>query len=50
MQGSNKKYNVMNDLIKDFKEGEYTLREWIIYGVIAPMLLIAVAILASALD
>ena len=40
----------MNDLIKDFKDGEYTKREWIIYGVIAPTVFIAIAILVSVLE
>lgn len=40
----------MNDFIKDFKNEGYTLREWIIYGVIAPTVFIVVAILASVFD
>ena len=40
----------MNDIIKDYKEENYTLREWIIYGVIVPAIFIAVCLLASLLD
>lgn len=40
----------MKDFINDFFGGEYTLREWLIYGVATPMLLISVAILASVFD
>ena len=41
---------VMDDFVNDYKNDGYTLREWVIYGVIAPMALIAIACLASTFD
>ena len=40
----------MNDIIKDFKDEAYTLRQWIIYGVCLPVGLVALCLLASLFD
>lgn len=41
---------VMKDIIKDFREEGYTLREWVIYGVLAPVGLVALCLLASIFE
>ena len=40
----------MKDIIKDFREEGYTLREWVIYGVLAPVGLVALCLLASIFE
>lgn len=40
----------MKDIIKDFKDEGFSLREWVIYGVLAPLGLIAVCLVASLFD
>lgn len=35
----------MNDIIKDYKEEGYTMLQWIVLGVVAPLVLIALAII-----
>lgn len=40
----------MKDIIKDFKDEGYSLRECIIYGVVAPLALIALCLLASYIE
>lgn len=40
----------MNEFMKIFFGGEYTKSEKVIYGVVAPMVFIVIAILASALE
>lgn len=37
----------MKDLIKDFKEENFTLREWLIYGILYPSVVIFLAIVLS---
>lgn len=37
----------MDDLIKDFRNESFTREEFIKYGIIAPMVLIALCLLAS---
>ena len=46
-QESNQTTNIMNDIIKDFRNEGFTLREFIKYGIIAPLGLIAFCLLAS---
>ena len=40
-------YNIM---MKDFKEENFTLKEWIIYGVVAPVALILLCGLAELIE
>lgn len=37
----------MNDIIKDFRDECFTKKEFVKYGIIAPVVLIAICILAS---
>lgn len=37
----------MNDIIKDFKEENFTKKEWLLYGVVMPIALVQIAILCS---
>lgn len=37
----------MNDFIKDFRDEGFTRKEFIKYGIIAPLVLIALCLLAS---
>jgi hypothetical protein len=37
----------MNDIIKDFRNESFTSKEIVKYGIIAPMVLIALCLLAS---
>lgn len=39
----------MNDIIKDFKDEKFTMRDFVLYGIIAPAALIMVCVLASIL-
>ena len=39
----------MNDIIKDYMKESFTLREWLVYGVIAPAALIIICLLAGAI-
>ena len=39
----------MNDILKDFKDDNFTKKEFIIYGVIAPLLFISLCLFASVL-
>lgn len=40
----------MKDIMKDFKEEGYSFSEWIVYGVAAPLALIAFCLLASYIE
>ena len=37
----------MNDIIKDFRNENFTRKEFVKYGIIAPLVLIALCLLAS---
>ena len=37
----------MNDIIKDFRNEGFTVKEMVKYGIIAPMVLIALCLIAS---
>ena len=37
----------MNDIIKDFRNESFTRKEFIKYGIVAPLVLIALCLLAS---
>lgn len=37
----------MNDLINDYKDEGFTLKEWLVYGVALPVVVIVIAILAA---
>ena len=37
----------MNDLINDFRNEDFTRKEFIKYGIVAPLVLIALCLLAS---
>ena len=37
----------MKDIIKDFKSENFTRRDWVIYGIIVPVVLVLVALLGS---
>lgn len=37
----------MNDIIKDFKEENFTKKEWLLYGVVMPIALVLIAIFCS---
>lgn len=37
----------MNDIIKDFRNEGFTVKEMVMYGIIAPMVLIALCLIAS---
>lgn len=37
----------MNDIIKDFRNEGFTGKEMVMYGIIAPMVLIALCLIAS---
>lgn len=38
---------IMKEIIEDYKAEGYTLAEWVKYGVIVPMVLIGLCLLAS---
>ena len=40
----------MKDLMNDYKEGRFTLREWVVYGILAPLALIATCLLVGYLE
>ena len=37
----------MKELIEDYMQGDYTLREWVIYGVLVPLALVVICLLAG---
>ena len=45
-----KMITIMKDLLNDYKNEGFTLREWVIYGVICPLALIAVCLIGSYID
>ena len=40
----------MKDLMNDYKEGRFTLRELVVYGFLAPLALIATCLLVGYLE
>lgn len=42
--------SVFNDIIKDYKDEDYTTEEWVYYGVILPLALIALCILSGFME
>ncbi len=42
--------DLFNIFSKDIKDEDFTLRECVIYGIVAPMILIILAILSSLLQ
>lgn len=40
----------MKDLLNDYKNEGFTLREWFFYGILAPVALIAICLLAGYLE
>ena len=42
-------YKIMNDIIKDLMNEDYTMRDVVLYGIVAPAALVLVCVLASVL-
>ena len=44
-----KNIKIMKDIIEDYKKERFTLREWVVYGIVAPAALIVLCILVSSI-
>lgn len=42
-------YKIMNDIIKDLMSEDYTMRDVVLYGIVAPAALVLVCVLLSVL-
>lgn len=37
----------MNDIIKDYMKEDFTMKEWVIYGVVVPLVILLIAVFVS---
>ena len=47
MRESFKTITIMNDIIKDYMKEDFTMKEWVIYGVVVPLVILLIAVFVS---